>query len=336
MKTHAGCCQRPILNAEIQNVVYALGKVRRAAMVVNTMNRRQFLSQTVTATSVFGIAGGSIVVDAAAKSPNGNAQSLIDTHVYLGHWPHARLASDDPSELMQLLHQDGVTQAWVGSFEGLFHKDIAAVNSRLAENCSKYGDGILVPFGTVNPTLPDWEDDLRRCDETHHMPGIRLHPGYHGYTLADSRFTRLLMLAAKARLVVQLVVWLDDAKHRWLTPAANNTDLRPASVTGGQDGPSLPATPLRMMILGSRAEDIPHWKSAFTQAEVYFDFPRCSPASQQVFIDALDSPERIVFGSGAPLRPLHPLSTALVNSNITDDRRHAVQHELAAEIIGRR
>lgn len=300
----------------------------------NSLNRRQFLSRTVVATAACGTIGR-ISAEAATKSSAGEINALIDTHVYLGHWPHARLASDDPRELIQSLRQDSVTQAWVGSFEGLFHKDVAAVNQRLAENCSKYGDGLLIPFGIVNPTLPDWEDDLHRCHEEHHMPGIRLHPGYHGYALADTRFAELLNLAAKAKLIVQLVVWLDDAKHRWLTPAANNADIRPTSVAGVQNGQTSLAAPPRLMILGSRAEDISPWKSAFSQADITFDFSRFASSNQQVCHDALRSAERIVFGTGTPLRPIKPLSSLLAEGNITNGRRQAIERELATQIISR-
>ena len=110
----------------------------------------------------------------------------------------------------------------------MFHKDIAGVNRRLAETCAQVWRRDLIPFGTVNPTLPDWEEDVRRCHETFHMPGIRLHPNYHGYTLDDPRFARLLELAAARGLIVQLVAWLEDKPRKWLRPqVADRVDLKP-------------------------------------------------------------------------------------------------------------
>ena len=162
---------------------------------------------------------------------------FIDTNAYIGQWPFRALPDASVEALLANYSHYGVERAWTGSFDGLFHKDVAAVNGRLVEACATNDNYILQPFGTVNPTLPNWEEDLRRCAEDHAMQGIRLHPNYHGYLLDDARFRALLTEAAKRKLVVQLVVTMEDERMMHPLMRVPHVDVAPlAEAIGNIDG----------------------------------------------------------------------------------------------------
>lgn len=226
-------------------------------------------------------------VQAETASPS--PANIVDTHVYLGRWPFRQTPGNSAAETVTALRQHGVAQAWAGTFEGLLHKDVSGANARLAEECRRTGEKMLIPFGVVNPTLPDWEEDVRRCHETFKMPGIRLHPNYHGYTLADERFANLLALATKRRMLLQLVAQLDDAQHAYLRMPSARVDLSPLAAVAKQ-------FPELRLTLHNRPERFGSAQLGAlpTAANVYFDVTAVAASS------AIPA-NRLVLGSCWPL-----------------------------------
>lgn len=151
---------------------------------------------------------------------------IVDTNVNLSRWPFRRLPCDETGALRRRLNRWNVGQAWTGNLDGVFHRDVGGVNLRLFEECRE-NQNILIPFGTVNPALPDWEEDLRRCHEEYQMPGIRLHPNFHGYRVDDPRLKRLLQMAGQRELIVQLAVRMDDTRVQHHLMQVADVDVMP-------------------------------------------------------------------------------------------------------------
>lgn len=221
-------------------------------------------------------------------------QPIIDTNLYLSRWPFRRLYGDQPQELMAKLRQMRVVQGWVGSFDALLHRDIAAVNARLADDCRQFGAGILLPFGTVNPRLPDWKEELRRCHEDHRMQGLRLFPGWHGYKLDDGEAAELMALATQRRMLIQIVVQTEDERTQHplvQTPAASIAKL-PALLRA--------ISGLRVQLLNVRTPLPQILKEIAQSGPVHVDFAMVEGVHGVKRLAELVGADHVTFGSYFP------------------------------------
>lgn len=254
---------------------------------------------------------------------------IVDVNVNLSRWPFRRLPHDDTPALVKKLRGNGITQAWAGSFDGLLHTDIAAVNAHLAAECRQHAD-LLVPFGSVNPSLPDWQEDVRRCHEEHGMPGLRLHPGYHGYTLDDLRFSELLEAAAERDLIVQLVVRMEDKRTQH--PLLQVPDVDTAPLADLVE--SLPS--LRLVVLnGLRSLPKPEIGRLAETKRVWCEIAMQEGVGGITNLLELVPLERILFGSHFPLFYLESALLKLQESELGEFQRRAICFDNARKLLSK-
>ncbi|MDQ3621988.1 MAG: amidohydrolase family protein [Verrucomicrobiota bacterium] len=308
------------------------------------IDRRQFLKTSALSAATVAAPGTFSPLLAQSAAPGESAPgaperpAIIDTNVHLFDWPFRHLKYGQTDALVAKLRKHGIKQAWAGSFEGLLHKDIGGVNARLAEECRTRGDGMLVPFGSVNLMLPDWEEDLRRCHELHHMPGIRLHPFYQGFTLEHPDFARLVGLATERGLLIQISLELED-------PRVQHPLLPTLAVDPGPLIPLLGKVPAAKVVLMSGAATwrIPEVRPLFEMANLMFDISDLEgTGAVGRIIDGTHwnlrvriPVERLLFGSHAPYFPLESALLKLFESPLTLMQLQAIMEGNARRLLAR-
>lgn len=273
--------------------------------------RRRFIQTT--------LAAAALTARAEVKA------ELIDVNVWLGRWPIRHLPLAEPVALAAKLAKNGVTRAWASSLDGVLHKDIGSVNTRLAETCRAFP--IFEPVGVVNPTLPRWEDDMAACAVAK-MRAIRLIPAYHGYALDDPRFVEVLKLATAQRLAVQIALLLEDVRtqNRLLTAPA--PDISPLART-------LEAAPgARVMLLNwLRSMAGKPVLLALAGTKVMFDLALLEGiAGIEATLE--DMPlERLCFGSYAPVFYHEAAKLKLQESELSAAQLTAITHANAQRFL---
>lgn len=286
------------------------------------MHRRKVLSLGIST----GVAFALLPTMARSADDEQPRFRIIDTNISLFRWPFRRLPLDDSDALVKKLRFLGIAQAWAGSFEGILHRDIAAVNQRLADACRNHAE--LIAVGSINPEQPAWENDLRRCIEEHKMPGIRLHPNYHGYTLEDPGFRRLLELATAAGRFLQIAAAMEDTRTQHPLVQVPDVNFAPL-VKLMKDMPGA-----RVQILNHNLRP-PLLLQLGEMPGVFFDTSRVDGTDGVPQLLHSVAPGRVVFGSHAPFLIPEAALIRVHESGVLDESSlRTLLSENAGQLLG--
>lgn len=139
-------------------------------------------------------------------------EQIIDANAYVGNWAF-RDVDGSPDGLIGRMDRKGVDQAVVSSLESAMYRNAHAGNRKLKDAVDGYRDR-LIPFATINPTYPAWEEDLEECIIDWDFQGVRLLPAYHDYDVNDPAVVDLLDKCAALDVPAMFVATLEDLRGR--------------------------------------------------------------------------------------------------------------------------
>jgi predicted TIM-barrel fold metal-dependent hydrolase len=293
------------------------------------MHRRDFI-RTLAVGSAGALAGLEPNAIEAAESPTARRRKgdLVDTNVSLSRWPFRRVPLDETKKLVTKLKGAGISEAWAGSFDALLHKNLGAVNESLADECRKHGHGALLPFGTVNPKLPDWQEETLRCQEKHEMLGLRLFPNYHGYKLNDPDFLKLLAEAESRGLIVQVAMSMEDERMQHSLVRVPNVDPGPLAEIA-QRFPKLKLVLLNWF-RSVKGETL---TKLGKNQRIWFDIAMVEEVGGISKLLREIPADRIVFGSHAPFYYLESALLKLKESALNRKQTNLIERGSAAQIL---
>ena len=307
------------------------------------IDRRNFLKNALLGAAAVSLPGHQPMA-AQTAADNGpvvsasQAPGIIDTNVNLFSWPFRALKYRDTKFLVAKLKKHRIIEAWAGSFEALLSKDINGVNARLAAECREHGPGFLMPFGSVNPAWPDWQEDVRRCHEVYKMPGIRIYPGYQPFDLDHPGMESLVKMTSERGLVLQVVFGMED-------PRVHHPIINVGPVTLGPLLKTVNGTPNAKVELlhfpgSSQGEDLSQFMA---KPNTVMDISRLEGngavgrmiGSVSGLPSARVPVERMVFGSHAPYFPVETAILKLIESPLDAQQIQAIMQGNARRLLPR-
>lgn len=238
---------------------------------------------------------------------------IIDLNNFIGTWP-SHPVMGDPEDVWPSLREVGVTRIFASHLGSVWCRNPHVYNRVLFEASDAFDD--VSPVPVLDPTVANWQQELKCACEHDGVQMVRLLPNYGGYDLASEK--DFLQAIHDAHLSVMVQICLEDPRRHH--PLAVVPSLAASVVVDMAE--QLPE--LCVVIGGAKAAELR------TLAERILALPNVYADTSQV--DGLDAVKvlvdkglgaRLVFGSHAPLFIPHAALGRVV-TDVADDVAEAI------------
>lgn len=256
---------------------------------------------------------------------------ILDANAWLGHYPFRPVPDTTPDGLLRLMDRHHIDRAVVANLHSVFYRDAHAGNAELARWVGPHGDRLL-PAATLNPAYPGWQDDLRQCREWWGMRGLRLFPAYHGYSLVAPECLELVRAAAAAGMHVAIPLRLEDRRQRHRLDTTEEVTLANIAALAR----ACPDAEI-VVLEALGVENSPFVRDpALKNARVSFEFSRMATVLQGTISTLIErlGPDRLVFGSGIPLKTPGPALLKLELLEVPAAARDQLAHGNMERLLG--
>ncbi|HHV96307.1 MAG TPA: amidohydrolase family protein [Clostridiaceae bacterium] len=137
----------------------------------------------------------------------------IDVNCLVGNWPFRKIRKITFNDLKSIHEVNNMEYGYVSSLNSIFYNDPFEGDQDLHEIIKG------TPYKhvlTVNPELPWFIDDIEEGIKLFDIKGVRIYPGYHGYTLDNQPVERLCRILAEKKLPLFITIRMEDERLNYL------------------------------------------------------------------------------------------------------------------------
>ncbi|MBE6370272.1 MAG: hypothetical protein E7056_08985 [Lentisphaerae bacterium] len=249
---------------------------------------------------------------------------LFDISCLTGSWAFRKLAIQTLPDLKKHLESLGISGAAVSHNHAVFYQNCHDGNLELAEELAQCKlQDYFAPVAILNPTYAVWERDLEFCVKTLGFKALKLVPKYHDYELSSNACSEIMAAAAELDIPVMIPMEMVNFRQRHHME---------------------PLTPLSLDAIAEQAKKVPQAKVIVIGAPVadmeypenlYFEISRsrsCYSPTMPLLKERIGA-ERILFGSGAPMREVEPALLKFNHADFTSEERELVAWKNAARLL---